>query len=155
MISSGGVDRTAPVEGEYVLGVTHFWQGEFAAAEHHLTTAIDRFRIEDAPLHVGRYAPDPLGVCLSRLALTQLFRGRPGDANRTMQEALRVAAELDNPMTVGYIRAFDAILAALEPDGHNLDASVTDLVAVTLDGAPRLLIGACRRPSWLARRSRR
>jgi hypothetical protein len=131
LISSGGVDRTAPVEGEYVLGVTRFWQGEFAAAEHHLTTAIDRYRIEDAPLHVGRYAQDPLGVCLSRLALTQLFHGRPGDASRTMKEALRVAAELDNPMTVGYVRAFDAILAALEPDGHDLDAAVTDLVAVT------------------------
>jgi hypothetical protein len=131
LISSEGVDRTAPVEGEYVLGVTRFWQGEFAAAEHHLTTAIDRYRIEDAPLHVGRYAQDPLGVCLSRLALTQLFQGRPGDASRTMKEALRVAAELDNPMTVGYVRAFDAILAALEPDGHDLDAAVTDLVAVT------------------------
>ena len=122
LIAAGRTDRTARVEGEYVLGVTQFWRGDFADAERHLVTAVDGYRIEDAPLHVERYAQDPLGVCLSRLALTQLFLGRPADADRTMREAVRVATELDNPMTVGYVRAFDAILAALEPQGHDLDA---------------------------------
>ena len=70
-------------------------------------------------------------MCLSRLALTQLFLGRPGDADRTMREAVRVATELDNPMTVGYVRAFDAILAALEPEGHDLDAAVAAADTVT------------------------
>ena len=93
--------------------------------------AVDRYRIEDAPLHVERYAQDPLGVCLSRLALTQLFLGRPTDADRTMRKAVRVATELDNPMTVGYVRAFDAILAALEPEGHDLDAAVAAADTVT------------------------
>ena len=114
-----------------MLGVTQFWRGDFAAAERHLAAAVDRYRIEDAPLHVERYAQDPLGVCLSRLALTQLFRGRPADADRTMREAVRVATELDNPMTVGYVRAFDAILAALEPEGHDLDAAVAAADTVT------------------------
>ncbi len=134
LIAAEGIDRTARVEGEYVLGVTQFWRGEFAAAEHHLAAAVDRYRIEDAPLHVERYAQDPLGVCLSRLALTQLFRGRPGDADRTMREAVRVATELDNPMTISYVRAFDAVLAALEPEGHDLDAAVAtaDTVASTM-----------------------
>jgi hypothetical protein len=131
LIMAGEADHTARVEGEYVLGVTRFWQGEFAAAERHLETAIADYRLEDAPLHVERYAQDPLGVCLSRLALTQLFLGRPDDADRTMREAVRVATELGNPMTVGYVRTFDTILAALEPDGHDLGAAVTDLVAVT------------------------
>jgi DNA-binding SARP family transcriptional activator/tetratricopeptide (TPR) repeat protein len=103
-------DRTARVEGEYVLGVTAFWRGEFAAAERHLRAAIGSYRIEDAPTHVARYAQDPLGVCLSRLALTQLFRGRLAEAGATMREALRAATELDDPMTVGYVRAFDAVL---------------------------------------------
>jgi predicted ATPase len=44
-----------------------------------------------------------------------------------MREARRVAAELDNPMTTGCVRAFDAILAALEPEGHDLDAAVAAL----------------------------
>ena len=131
LIAAGRSDRTARVEGEYVLGVTHFWRGAFATAEHHFGEAIDRYRVEDAPLHVERYAQDPLGVCLSRLALTQLFRGRAADADRSMREALRVAAELDNPMTIGYARAFAAILAALEPDGHDLDAAVAALDTVT------------------------
>jgi tetratricopeptide (TPR) repeat protein len=131
LIAAGRIDRTARVEGEYVLGVTNFWRGEFATAEHHFGEAIDQYRVEDAPLHIGRYAQDPLGVCLSRLALTQLFRGRPATADLSMQEALRVATELDNPMTIGYVRAFDAILAALEPNGHDLDAAVAALDTVT------------------------
>jgi tetratricopeptide (TPR) repeat protein len=124
-------DRTTRTEGEYVLGVTAFWRGEFAASEHHLRGAIAHYRIEDAPLHVARYAQDPLGVCLSRLALTLLFRGRPADADATMRAALRAAAELDDPMTTGYVRGFDAILAALEPGLRDLAAAVDELDAVT------------------------
>ena len=131
LIAAGDGDRTARVEGEYVLGVTQFWRGGFAVAEEHLAAAVQLYRVEDAPLHVGRYAQDPLGVCLSRLAVTRLFLGRPGDADRTMREAVRVATELDNPMTVGYVRAFVAILAALEPDGHDLDAAVAAADTVT------------------------
>ena len=45
-----------------------------------------------------------------------------------------MATELDNPMTIGYVRAFDAVLAALEPEGHDLDAAVAaaDTVASTM-----------------------
>jgi ATP/maltotriose-dependent transcriptional regulator MalT len=131
LLASDQDDRTARTEGEYVLGVTAFWRGEFAAAEHHLRAAIGSYRIEDAPLHVARYAQDPLGVCLSRLALTQLFRGRATDAGETMREALRAATELDDPMTTGYVRAFDAILAALEPRHRDLGAAVDELDSVT------------------------
>ncbi|OZM78379.1 AAA family ATPase [Pseudonocardia sp. MH-G8] len=131
LLAADATDSTARTEGEYVLGVTAFWRGEFAAAEHHLRAAIGSYRIEDAPLHVARYAQDPLGVCSSRLALTQLFRGRPADAAASMQEALRVAAELDDPMTTGYVRAFDAILVALEPRGRDLRAAVDALDTAT------------------------
>jgi DNA-binding SARP family transcriptional activator/tetratricopeptide (TPR) repeat protein len=131
LLASDQDDRTARTEGEYVLGVTAFWRGEFAAAEHHLRAAIGSYRIEDAPLHVARYAQDPLGVCLSRLALTQLFRGRATDAGETMREALRAATELDDPLTTGYVRAFDAILAALEPRHRDLGAAVDELDSVT------------------------
>ena len=131
LIVAGRRDRTARVEGEYVLGVTAFWRGDFAAAEPHLSAAVDAYHIEDAPLHVARYAQDPLGVCLSRLALTQLFRGRPDDAERSIEEALRVATELGNPMTVAYVRAFDAILAAFEPGRRDLDGTLAALGAIT------------------------
>jgi DNA-binding SARP family transcriptional activator len=131
LIAAGALDRTARVEGEYVLGVTCFWRGEFVKAERHLGEAIARYRAEDAPEHIWRYAQDPLGVCLSRLALTQLFLGDPAQAERSMREALGVATQLDHPMTTGYVRAFDAILAALEPDGHDLGAAVAALDTVT------------------------
>ncbi|GAA2901548.1 AAA family ATPase [Pseudonocardia halophobica] len=131
LIAAGQVDRTARVEGDYVLGVTRFWRGEFAAAERHLGEAIARYRREDAPEHIARYAQDPLAVCLSRLALTQLFRGDTARADRSMRDALRVAAELEHPMTTGYVRAFQAVLAALEPLGHDLGEAVAALDDVT------------------------
>ncbi|GAA5137153.1 ATP-binding protein [Pseudonocardia adelaidensis] len=131
LLVADDADRTTRTEGEYVLGVTAFWRGEFADAERHLRDAISHYRIEDAPLHVARYAQDPLGVCLSRLALTRLFRGRLAEAGATMLEALRVAAELDDPMTTCYVRAFDAILAALEPGLRDLPAAVDALDSVT------------------------
>ncbi|MEU7815983.1 AAA family ATPase [Pseudonocardia sp. NPDC049154] len=131
LIAAERFDRTARVEGEYVLGVTSFWRGEFAAAERHLGEAIARYRREDASEHIARYAQDPLGVCLSRLALTQLFRGHPARADRSMREALRVTTELEHPMTTGYVRAFEAVLAALEPVGHDLRAAVAALDSVT------------------------
>lgn len=124
-------DRTARTEGSYVLGVTAFWRGEFAAAERHLRDSIARYRVEDAPLHIARFAQDPHGVCLSRLALTHLFRGRVATAGSTMRAALRVAAELDDPMTTGYVRAFDAILAALQPGLRDLHEAVAALESVT------------------------
>jgi hypothetical protein len=34
-------------------------------------------------------------------------------------------------MTIGYVRSFDAILAALEPDGHDLDAAAAAADTVT------------------------
>ncbi len=131
LLVSAGADHATPTEGEYVLGVTAFWRGEFASADRHLRAAIGSYRIENAPLHVSRHGQDPFGVCLSRLALTQLFRGRPDDACATMRDALRAATELDDPMTTGYVRGYDAILAALEPGLRDLHAAIDALDTVT------------------------
>ncbi len=127
LLAAGATDRTALVEGDYVLGVTAFWRGQFSDAEDHLRTAIERYRPEDAPIHVARYVQDPKGVCLARLALTELFRGKRAQAATTMDRARRFAAELDHPMTTGYVCAFDGILAALAPDAHDLRRSVDAL----------------------------
>jgi len=131
LIAASLTDRTARVEGEYVLGVTAFWRADFSDAEGHLRRAIEDYRPADSPLHIARYVQDPKGVCLSRLTLTQLFRGLPARADETMRAALHFVAELDHPMTTGYVRAFDAILAALAPEDHDLPASVAALDAVT------------------------
>ncbi|MGH3963419.1 MAG: ATP-binding protein [Pseudonocardiaceae bacterium] len=131
LLAASLTDRTARVEGEYVLGVTAFWRADFSGAEDHLRRAIADYRPADSPLHIARYVQDPKGVCLSRLALTQLFRGLPARADETMRAALHFVAELDHPMTTGYVRAFDAILAALAPEDHDLPTSVAALDAVT------------------------
>lgn len=131
LVAAGDTDRTARVEGDYVLGVTAFWLGGFAAAGERLRAALDGYRVEDSPLHIARYAQDPRAVCLSRLALNDLVVGRPAEAARRMDAALAFAAELDHPMTTGYVRAWDAILAALTPDARDLGAALGALETVT------------------------
>ncbi|MFN2607365.1 MAG: AAA family ATPase [Acidimicrobiales bacterium] len=131
LLAAGRADPTAVVEGEYVLGVTAFWRGDFVGAQRHLTRAIEHYRPESAPRHIARYSQDPRAVCLSRLALTELFLGLTDQAHSTMGDALRSAAELDHPMTTGYVRAFEAILAALRPEYYDLAGSVSALEAVT------------------------
>jgi DNA-binding SARP family transcriptional activator len=68
-------DAVLAVEAEYVLGVTAFWLGEFAAAREHFGAAIARFRPEDRPVHLLRYGQDPEVVCLNRLGFTLWFLG--------------------------------------------------------------------------------
>lgn len=131
LAAAGRSDHTARVEAEYVLGVTCFWKGRFGGAEDHLRRAVEEYRPEESSIHIGRYVQDPKGVCLSRLALTQLFGGRPTQADETMDEALGFVHELDHPMTTGYVRAFDAVLAALTPEDHDLGASVAALQVVS------------------------
>lgn len=131
LVTAVPTDHLAHVEGEYVLGVTDFWRGEFRGAERHLLAAIDAYRVEDSPLHIALFAQDPNAVCLSRLALTQLFRGRDREADATMRRASRVAEELDHPMTTGYVRAFDAIRFALSPEAGDLGRAVAALESVT------------------------
>jgi hypothetical protein len=63
------------VEGEYVLGVAAYWQGELAEARRHFETAIAGHRPERRRLHIMRYGYDPEVVCTTRLACTLWFEG--------------------------------------------------------------------------------
>ena len=73
-------DPMLMVEGEYVLGVTSFWEGELLQSRRHLENAIERYSSERHETHTTLYSQDPKVVCLSRLAWTLWFLGlsRPG-----------------------------------------------------------------------------
>ncbi|HEX2179017.1 MAG TPA: AAA family ATPase [Actinomycetota bacterium] len=105
-------DPTASVEGHYLLGVGSFWRGDLNQACRHLQAAIEAFRPEDAGLHLSHYGQDPKAVCLIRLAVAQLWVGRPDSSRRLAADAVRYASSLDHPTTEGYVRMYTAMLAA-------------------------------------------
>jgi DNA-binding SARP family transcriptional activator len=99
------------VEGNYVLGVTSFWLGEFAASRDQLERAIADYAPDEAPAHIALYSQDPQIVCLSRLAYTLRYLGETDRAEETARDALRLAEELEHPFSLAYAVNFAAWLA--------------------------------------------
>jgi DNA-binding SARP family transcriptional activator len=99
------------VEGNYLLGVSSFWLGQFAASREYLERAIAEYVPEEADVHLALYSQDPRIVCTSRLAYVLRFLGEPGLAEEKAQEALRLADELGHPFSLAYALNFTAWLA--------------------------------------------
>ena len=104
-------DPVLVVEAAYLLGVSAFWQGDFGAAREHLTTALAHYRPEDGPVFLVRYGQDPKAVCLSRLANTLYFLGRPEEARVARAEALEWATQIGHPYSRAVTLVFSAVLA--------------------------------------------
>jgi tetratricopeptide (TPR) repeat protein len=99
------------VEGEYVLGIAAFWQGEFRAARRHFEAAVDRYRPVHRPAHLLRYGLDPKVICLSRLGNTLWFLGFSEAATRARDAALALADEIEHLHSRGTALVFAAMLA--------------------------------------------
>ncbi|MEX2586773.1 MAG: AAA family ATPase [Actinomycetota bacterium] len=118
LLMQEGADPTAGPEGHYLMGVSAFWRGDLPTSSEHLGRAIESFRTEHASDHLLRYGQNPKAVCLVRLAMTNLWMGKPDAARRLVAEALDYSRELDHPTTEGYVRLYAGLLAAEreEPD---------------------------------------
>ncbi|HYZ01573.1 MAG TPA: AAA family ATPase [Candidatus Binatia bacterium] len=104
-------DGVLLAESAYVLGIAAFWQAEFEAAREQFEAAVQRYPPEHRAAHQARYTLDPQVVCLSRLANTWWFLGRPDEAVRARDAALALADEVGNPSSRGTALVFAALLA--------------------------------------------
>jgi DNA-binding SARP family transcriptional activator len=104
-------DPVLIVEGEYLLGVTSFWEGGFVEARQHLQAAIDRYVPERRATHMALYSQDPKVVCLSRLGWTHCLLGRLDEAVEARDSALSLADELDHPFSCCYARFYGALIS--------------------------------------------
>jgi hypothetical protein len=104
-------DGVLLVESDYVLGISAFWSGELEAARRHFEAAVERYRPRHRAAHLVRYGMDPRVVCLSRLANTLWFLGRPRAAAGARDAALGLAEENEHPATTATARVFAALLA--------------------------------------------
>lgn len=96
--------------GNYVLGVSTFWRGEFLLAQSHLEQAIAAYDVQQHALYIALIAQDLGVVCLIRLAHLLWFLGYPLQAQQNCEEALAQARRLAHPFTLSYALTFAAFL---------------------------------------------
>ncbi|CAL9619281.1 hypothetical protein SUDANB176_05807 [Streptomyces sp. enrichment culture] len=124
-------DDVLVVEGAYVLGVAAFWQARFTTARENFELAVRHYRPERRALHLLRYAQDPRAVCLSRLANTLWFLGRPAaEAIAARDAALAYADETGHAFTRIVARVFACLLALDMGDEEGLREHVRELRAL-------------------------
>jgi hypothetical protein len=125
----GDADDTLLIEGDYVLGITAFWQGEFPAARRHFASAVERYRPEHRATHLLRYGADPKVICLSRLGNTLWFLGYPEEAVRARDAALALADEIEHPYSQATALVFAALLAIEMRDTDGVRGYTAKLIA--------------------------
>ena len=104
-------DPMVRVEGNYLLGVTSFWLGDFSDARDRLQAAISEYVPQRARSHLSMYSQDPRVICLSRLAYTLWHLGDAEAATGRATEALQLAEQLEHPFSIGYALTFANWLA--------------------------------------------
>jgi predicted ATPase len=124
-------DPALLVEAHYVLGVTLFWKGAFAAARSHLEEALAHYRRERSQVHVNAYAQDPGVVCLIRLAVVLWFLGEPELAARRADESLALARQVAHPFSLGYALAWDTLLHTLRGDAGTAHGQADATIALS------------------------
>lgn len=115
-------DPMIKVEGEYVLGVTHHWLGNFSQAREHLENALSAYDPTNQAEHINLFAQDPKPVCLVRLAWCLWYLGFPDRAVDTLNRGVTFARSLHHPHTEGYALVFGA--QALTDMGRNEQAAI-------------------------------
>ena len=102
-------DTMLIVEGQYVLGVSSFWVGEFEVSRRQLEDAIARYDPDHSEAHIALYSQDPKVICLSRLAWCLSFLGYAEQAAQARDASVSLAVELGHPFSRCYANAFAAM----------------------------------------------
>ncbi|MFO7538566.1 MAG: AAA family ATPase [Chloroflexota bacterium] len=152
-LAKAGQDQVLLVEGHYALGVAAFWQGEFDQAQTHLEQALAHIAPDQHQTHISLYAQDPRPVCLSRLAYTLWYRGRPEQAWQRMAEALATPDGTGHPYSLAYARTFACFLAIDSQDQEEFGRQVTVLLQLSTQHQFRYftLMAQSLHGYWLAR----
>jgi DNA-binding SARP family transcriptional activator/tetratricopeptide (TPR) repeat protein len=148
-----GRDQVLLVEGHYAQGVAAFWQGNFAQTQTHLEQALAHITPEQHQTHISLYAQNPRPVCLSRLAYTLWYRGRPERAWQLMAEALATPEGTGHPYSLAYARTFACFLALDSQDQEEFGRQVTALLKLSTQHQFRYFTNMAQslHGYWLAR----
>lgn len=135
-VATGRGDASLRLEAEYLLGIAAFWAARLDEARLHFETVVAEFDRSTSADHQQTYGHDAQVVCLSRLANTLWFLGRPDDARRTCDDALRLAAEVGHALSDGTAAVFACMLAIDLGDNELLRQVEPRVAALANDSLP-------------------
>ena len=135
-------DAVLMVEGGYVVGVSSFWMGWFTQARQHLKQAIRRYDPQQHSIHVALYAQDPKVVCLCRLGRTLWYLGYPEQAERSIENSLRLAQVLGHPHSQAYAMTYAAHFYVDLGDSERAQECVAALLSLAAEQGLSLWEGA-------------
>ena len=124
-------DPVLEVEARYVLGVTLFWRGNFAASREQLERAIVLYDPQQSSTHIALFSQDPKVVCLARIALDLWCLGDWEQALETSAAALALAEKLAHPFTHTYAAYFDVQIQNLRRASQATKVAADELIALS------------------------
>lgn len=110
-VAERSADTGLLVEADYLTGITSFWTVQLEQARASFQRVADEFDARQRTDHLRRFGHDPAVVCMTRLANTLWFLGRPDEARTVRDEALALAFDVGHPYSRGAALAFAALVS--------------------------------------------
>ena len=104
------------VEAHWTLGNALYWLGQLEPARQHLETSCALYSPEHHVGHALLYGQDPYVAAQCYLAFVYWMLGRPSDSEAALQNAERVAENLDHPFTTAWPMAFYVVISSHRRD---------------------------------------
>jgi len=97
-------------QGQFAVGNTLYWQGEFALARKHIERALELYHPSNHERHIAAFGEDGAVTAYSYLSWILWFLGFPDQAQRASEQALGRARQIDHPFSLAYALTFAALL---------------------------------------------
>jgi predicted ATPase len=129
------------VESHYALGVTHFYLGAFRTARAHTAQGMALYNPQQhrtLAIHYG--GTDPGVACRCYAAQVLCVLGYPDAAVQCNQEALRLAEDLQYPLSLAYALNQTLVLHQLRREGRAAQERAEEVMAFCSDqGFPQMM----------------
>ncbi len=140
-------DPVLLLHANYIVGDTHFWQGDIVAARAHLEQDLALADLQGRRPHALAYGLDPGVACLSHAAWALWLLGYPDQGLERARQACSIARELTHPISSAWALWCAAILHRHRREERAVQEQVEALIALSTDQEfPHwLLLGATLR----------
>jgi class 3 adenylate cyclase/predicted ATPase len=110
------VDPALLLEAHRAAGNCRFLTGDLTKARHHFDRTLSLYKADVHHAHRIEYGTDPYVVAASMGAVTSYLTGSSEHASRLMNQAVRVAGQLQHPYSVCWALSFAGVLCRIRGD---------------------------------------